>query len=324
MTDTQPSLGDLEYSRDDHVVPFAVEPLDVRGRAVQIGPMLNSIMARHQYPEPVARLLAEAILMTVLIGTAMKFDGKFIVQTRSDGPVDLLVADFASPDAVRAYARFDAERLAEAVAARKDAPHELLGAGVLAMTIDQGAHTSRYQGVVALDGSTLEEVARTYFRQSEQIPTDVKMAVARMMLPGGTEEWRAGGLIAQFLPQAPERMRMADLPSGSDDEQEKNYEPDAAWQEAMALISTIEADELIDPSIRPERLLFRLFHEQGVRVFEGQTVLDKCSCSEEKIRGILSGFTAEELDESTEADGQVHVDCEFCSTRYSFPASDFR
>ena len=150
------NLGEIGYAGDDQVVPFQVEGLDARGRAVQLGPMLDAILGRHDYPEPVARLLAEAITLTVLLGTSLKFAGKFIVQTQSDGPVDLLVADFSSPDSMRAYARFDEEALAEAVAQNRLEPHELLGKGVLAFTIDQGVHMQRYQGIVEMKGESLE------------------------------------------------------------------------------------------------------------------------------------------------------------------------
>ena len=320
-------LGEFGFAGDDHVVPFDVEPLDVRGRAVQLGPMLDQILARHTYPEPVARLLAEVIALTVLLGSALKFDGKFIVQTRSDGPVDMLVADFSTPSAVRAYARFDEEKLAGAVAAGNDTPEALLGAGVLALTVDQGSDMQRYQGVVPLDGSTLEDVARTYFRQSEQIPTEVRLGVAKMVLPGAEgsrEHWRAGGLLVQFLPSSPERMRMTDLHGGDGDEENdgSTHPDDDAWQEALALMATIEMTELVDPTVGAERLLYRLFHEHGVRVYEGATVLDECSCSRDKIRTILEGFTPEELADSTE-DGVIHVTCEFCSTAYEFDPADF-
>jgi molecular chaperone Hsp33 len=317
-------LGDFGFAGDDHVVPFEVGPLDVRGRIVQLGPALDTILARHAYPEPVARLLAEVAALTVLLGTALKFEGKFIVQTRSDGPVDMLVADFTSPRALRAYARFDEERLAASVADGKDRPEDLLGRGVLALTIDQGPHMQRYQGIVELDGASLEEVARVYFRQSEQIPTDVRLAVAKQVMADG-EHWRAGGILAQFLPEAPERLRMPDLHGGDGDNGDDAgaHQIDNSWQELLLLFATVEPTELIDPSVGAERLLYRLFHEHGVRVFEGVKVADECSCSPEKIRGILGRFTAEEIDESTE-NGRIRVSCEFCSKAYQFDPAEFQ
>jgi molecular chaperone Hsp33 len=322
----EPKLGEFGFAGDDRVVPFEVGPLDVRGRTVQLGPMLDRILARHDYPEPVARLLAEICVLTVLLGTALKFDGKFILQTRSDGPVDLLVADFTTPHALRAYARFDADRLAEAVACGEDRPEQLLGGGVLALTIDQGEYMQRYQGIVELDGATLEDVARVYFRQSEQIPTDVRLSVAKQVLPGSDgldEHWRAGGILAQFLPAAPERLRLPDLPGGDGEPASNDNDPtDNSWQELLALLATVEPAELVDPSVGAERLLYRLFHEHGVRVFEGVKVEDECTCSREKVRGILGGFSAQEISDSTE-NGRISVSCEFCSKAYEFDPAEF-
>ncbi|WP_296736601.1 Hsp33 family molecular chaperone [Mesorhizobium sp.] len=307
-------------------MPYEVAPLDVRGRTVQLGPMLDAILSRHNYPEPVARLLAEACVLTVLLGTSLKFEGKFILQTRTDGPVDMLVADFTTPQALRAYARFDADRLEALIAAGETAQQTLLGNGVLALTIDQGAHTQRYQGIVQLDGTSLEDAARTYFRQSEQIPTEIKMSVAKLVTPGpagAREQWRAGGILAQFLPQAPERMRIPDISGGDGDNRDVTDQPaDNSWQELLALLGTIEPTELIDPTVGAERLLYRLFHEHGVRVFRGVPVDDQCSCSREKIHGILEGFSAQEIKDSTE-DGGIHVACEFCSTQYDFDPAEF-
>ncbi len=323
VNEQKPKLGEFGHAGDDHVVPFAVEALDLRGRAVQLGPMLDAILSRHAYPEPVARLLAQACVLTVLIGTSLKFEGKFIFQTRTDGPVDLLVADFSTPHALRAYARYDAERLEALTAQGRPDDAALLGAGVLALTIDQGVHTQRYQGIVQLDGTSLEDAARSYFRQSEQIPTDLRVAVAKLVEPGGRERWRAGGLMAQFLPEAPERMRVPDLPGGDGDPAESVGGPvDDAWQELLMLIATVEPAELIDPTVGAERLLFRLFHEHGVRVFGSVEVADRCSCSRDRIRGILDGFTAEEIRDSTEG-STIRVSCEFCSTAYEFDPAEF-
>ena len=327
MSAQDPRLGEFGFAGDDHVVPFEVDPLDVRGRAVQLGPLLDTILDRHDYPEPVARLLSEAVVLTVLLGTSLKFEGKFIFQTRSDGPVDMLVADFASPQSVRAYARFDEERLAEAVAAGKDAPEQLLGNGVLALTVDQGPAMQRYQGVVQLDGASLEEIARVYFRQSEQIPTEVRLGVAKQIVPeanGAREHWRAGGLLAQFVPASLERQRMPDLPGGDGAPSEDLGDPtDNAWREVQALMATVEPSELFDPTIGAERLLYRLFHEHGVRVFDGIGVVDDCSCSREKVSDILAGFTPQEIEESVE-DGRIKVQCEFCSKSYEFDPAEFK
>ncbi|TCL75501.1 Hsp33 family molecular chaperone [Rhizobium sp. BK251] len=319
------ALGEFDFAGDDHVVPFQVEGLDVRGRAVQLGSLLDAILERHSYPAPVARLLAEAIVLTVLLGTSLKFDGKFTLQTKGDGPVDLLVADFSTPENVRAYARFDEEALAKAVAAGETAPEQLLGKGVLAFTIDQGRFSQPYQGIVPLDGTSLEEIAGLYFRQSEQIPTRVRLSAAELYdrdeAGKPRHRWRAGGLVAQFLPQAPERMRLPDLHGGDGDIGTRAHMEDDAWAEARSLVETIDADELTDPQVGAERLLFRLFHERGVRVYAPQPVFDRCNCSREKIKGVLKGFTAEEI-EASEENGEVAVTCEFCSTTYRYDPSE--
>jgi len=326
---TASPLSGIDLAGDDKVVPFQVSPLDIRGRSVQLGPMLNAILDRHDYPPAVAALLGEATVLTVLLGTSLKFSGKFIFQTRSDGPVSLLVVDFRTPDAVRAYARYDGEAVAAAVNSGRADPQSLLGRGTLAMTVDQGPNTQRYQGIVELDGISLQDAAQQYFRQSEQIPTAMRLAVAEIMTPGEAgfrHGWRAGGLIAQFLPEASERMRPRDLPGGdapfdrSDDGGDGEPEDDA-WEEARALVATISDDELTDPQIGAERLLFRLFHEHGVHVFEGNAVEDKCSCSREKIVELVRGFEAEELDEAMQ-DGRIVTTCEFCSTVYTLTRDD--
>lgn len=326
MSDNVTELGEFGFAGDDRVVPFQVEGLDVRGRAVQLGPMLNTILDRHDYPPAVARLLAEVIVLTVLIGTSLKFEGKFTVQTKSDGPVDLLVADFTTPEDLRAYARYDAAAVAEAVERGDASPEKLLGTGVLALTIDQGNFMQPYQGIVPLDGTALEDIAGVYFRQSEQIPTRVRLGAAELYDRDEDgrprHAWRAGGLIAQFLPDAPERMRHPDLHGGDGDERDYDRTEDDAWDEARALVDTVDADELTDPQVGIERLLFRLFHERGVRVYQPQQVHDRCNCSREKIKGVLQGFSAEEIEASQE-DGTIEVTCEFCSSVYKYAAEEF-
>lgn len=312
---------------DDAVRPFEVAAIDVRGRVIQMGPVIDAILARHDYPPVVARLLAEATVLAVLLGSSLKFDGKFILQTSTDGPVDMLVVDYRTGGGIRAYARFDDAAVAAAEAAGAAEPGALLGHGTLAMTIDQGGHMNRYQGLVPLEGESLEEVAHTYFRQSEQIPTRVRLAAAEMHVREGDRmhhRWRAGGLLVQFLPDAPERMRQADLPGGDRpaDVPMAEFAEDDAWTEAQSLVGTVQDDELTDPMVPVETLLFRLFHERGVRVYRAAEIRDECSCSRERVADLLATFSAEEIAESTE-DGVISVTCEFCSTRYSFDPADF-
>src|SRR5215210_2733129 len=196
---TQPQIdipvrAPAKTSADDTVQPFEVSALDLRGRVVRLGPAVDEILARHNYPPPVATLL----------GSALKIEGRFILQTQTDGPVRMLVVDFRSPGTMRACARFDAARVAGAIEAGKASAGALLGRGHLAMTIDQGADMSRYQGLVALEGGSLEDAAHEYFKSSEQIPTRVRLAVGEEMSPGAGHRWRAGGMLLQFLPKAPE------------------------------------------------------------------------------------------------------------------------
>src|SRR3979411_996555 len=177
---------------DDAVLPFEVAELDLRGRLTRMGPALDDILTKHDYPAPVGKLLGEAIVLTTLLGSSLKFDGRFILQTQTDGPVSLLIVDFQAPDRLRAYARFDAARLTPGLDSGA-----LLGHGHLAMTIDQGPDMSRYQGLGALEGGSLEDAAHEYFLRSEQIPTRVRLGVGGGW--GGGREgpqtpWRAGGV----------------------------------------------------------------------------------------------------------------------------------
>lgn len=332
MTEGERGGRPVRPAGDDAVLPFEVEGLDVRGRVIQMGPALTTMLARHDYPLPVSKLLGEATVLSVLLGSSLKFEGQFILQTQTDGPVDRLVVDFRTPGRLRAYARFDAARLAAAEAEGKLAPADLLGTGILAMTIDQGPHTARYQGIVPLDGSNLEEVAHTYFAQSEQIPTAVRLAVAEMMMRDSeghvAHGWRAGGLMVQFLPQSSKPVRHRDLPSGDAETDAIEASLDAdneddGWVEAKSLVATIEDHELIDPDVPAERLLYRLFHERGVRVFEASAVRDQCSCSRERIISVLNSFSAEEIEQSIE-EGAISVTCEFCGSAYRFDPAELR
>lgn len=309
---------------DDTVLPFTVESLDVRGRVVRLGPQLDTLLTRHAYPQEVSLLLAEAVALTALLGTSLKFEGRFLLQTTGDGAVPMLVVDFEAPDRIRAYASFDATRLQAAIDAGKTAPHELLGRGHLALTVDQGAGMNRYQGLVPLDGSTLSEIAHSYFVQSEQIPTLIRLAVTPSV---STQDgafrsgWRAGGLMLQFLPVSPERQKMADFAPGDAPEgyQHHEHDEDDAWTTARALAETVTHDELIDPDLSPEALLYRLFHEQGVRVFDPTPVNAFCRCSNERVGALLKTFTPEEKAHMV-VDGAVRITCEFCSRSYTFSA----
>src|ERR1700750_1114490 len=212
ITFTSPVRAPSAVPVDDAVIPFEVSALDLRGRMTRLGPALDELLTKHDYPAPVGKLLGEAIVLTTLLGSALKFEGRFILQAQTDGPVSFLVVDYQAPDRLRAYARFDAERLGDT----KDSV-ALLAHGHLAMTIDQGPDMSRYQGLVALDGGSLEDAAHEYFLRSEQIPTRVRLAVAEELRAGeggASHRWRAGGIMLQFLPKSPSRARIADLDPG--------------------------------------------------------------------------------------------------------------
>jgi molecular chaperone Hsp33 len=321
-----PSRAPAEVSADDTIQPFEVPALDLRGRVVRLGPAVDTILTSHDYPQPIAKLLGEAIVLGVLLGTALKFEGRFILQTKTDGPVGMLVVDFTTPDKVRACARFDKARVAEAIAAGRTDAGSLLGRGHLAMTIDQGADMSRYQGLVALDGGTLEDAAHEYFLRSEQIPTRVRLAVAeefRAESGGTTHRWRAGGMLLQFVPRAPERARVADLDPGDAPAGMVRHavREDDAWVEGRSLIETVEDVELIDPALSSERLLYRLFHERGVRVFRSAELRAQCSCSRESVEAMLRSFPQDDRDHMVE-NGVISVTCEFCSATYVFEPGD--
>jgi molecular chaperone Hsp33 len=308
---------------DDSILPFEVASLDLRGRVVRLGPALDDILARHDYPPTISKLLGEAIVLTVLLGSSLKFEGRFILQTKTDGPVRLLVVDFRSPGQVRACAQFDSTAIAGS--APKSAG-ELLGRGHLAMTIDQGPEMSRYQGLVALNGGNLEDAAHEYFLRSEQIPTRVRLAVAEELsagVGGPRHRWRAGGMLLQFLPKKAERMRGPDLDPGDAPAGTARHAvpEDDAWVEGRSLIATVEDVELIDPSLSSERLLYRLFHEHGVRVFRSADVAAKCSCSRASVTNMLNSFPQRDRDEMV-LDGVISVTCEFCNSKYVFAPAE--
>ncbi len=302
---------------DDIVLPFLIAPLGVRGRIIRLGRLVDEVVRQHDYPLPVSALLAETMALTGLLGSALKLDGKFILQTRTDGPVDMLVADYTSPGLMRGYARHhvDSESTATDVG-------RLLGNGHLAMTIDQGPETERYQGIVELAGEDLSAAADSYFARSEQIPTRLKLAAGRLLGRGGSDEasWRAGAIMVQHLPgngaQSPLPLTSGE---GGDDEV---FPEEDHWVKARLLVDTVEDHELLDPLLAPERLLYRLFHEDGVRVFPAISLRRHCTCSRERIAGIMSRFTPQERADMVE-DGRITATCEFCSARYDFDPEEF-
>ncbi|WP_336293677.1 Hsp33 family molecular chaperone [Bartonella sp. CB169] len=325
QTTSDTSLNNIFWSKDDTVIPFQVEELDIRGRAVQLGESLNSILTRHQYPEPVSYLLAEALVLTVLLGTSLKLKGKFILQTHSNGPVNMLVCDFSPPSSLRGYARFDEEQLKQAIANDQISSKTLLGKGTLAFTIHQDPQMQPYQGIVALDGSNLQEASHLYFDKSEQIPTDIRLAVAiffnRDKQGKQQKSWRAGGILTQLLPKASSHHKIYE-PDQKLEEAKTYAQLKEKWQEAQALTASIESTELTDPQVGSKRLLFRLFHERGVKVFNPFSLVDQCSCSREKIKEILESFPIDERKKMIK-NNYISATCEFCSTTYRFKLQEF-
>jgi molecular chaperone Hsp33 len=284
---------------DDIVQPFQIDASHLRGRLVRVGPVLDEILSKHAYPEPVARLLGETITLAITLAGALKYEGIFTLQTKGDGPISLMVADVTSTGDIRGYAQFDAERLAGADIGSAAPVPALLGTGYLAFTVDQGEHTERYQGIVELSGETLSEGIQHYFRQSEQLDTGIKVAVAFTDLG-----WRGGALMLQRLPE---------------DQVQQTLGSDVAddWRRAMVLMGTCTDQEMLDPNLPANDLLFRLFHEDGVRVWAPTNLNASCRCSRDRVATVLASLPRDEIAD-LKVNGNVEVTCEFCNSTYTF------
>jgi molecular chaperone Hsp33 len=301
-------LGDPKVDLDV-IQPFQLDRSDFRGRAVRLGPALSEIIGRHAYPAPVARLLAETITLAVTLAATLKYDGIFTLQAQGDGPVAVTVADVTSGGDVRGYAKFDAGRVATLADLPGPSPiARLLGKGYLTFTVDQGEFTERYQGIVELDGPHLVDSVRHYFRQSEQLATGIKMAVAERQEGG----WTGGAVLVQALPDAElSRGEIGTLSMVEEDD----------WRRSMALLESATAEELTEPRLAVQDLLYRLFHEETVRVFASHHVVPSCRCSRGRVETVLRALGPEELADM-KVDGRVEVTCEFCNTLYAFDDSD--
>jgi molecular chaperone Hsp33 len=318
-----PANADPASPRDDLVMPFATREAGVIGRLVRLGASADTILSRHAYPEPVSAALGEALVLAALLGSALKFDGQLILQTKTDGPLGMLVADYVVPGYLRGYASSDAARLA--TVALPGTPTaalqgQLLGQGYLAMTIDPGGDMDRYQGIVPLDGDTLTDAAHTYFRQSEQLPTLIRLAVARHFAAGAWH-WRAGGLMIQQVA----RTGGLTMPSRTSDEERDaalEGEDDENWTRIKLLAATVEDHELTDPTLDPHRLLYRLFHEEGVTARPAAPLIARCRCSRDRLLGYLKGFDAAALADLRDENGRLAATCEFCSTVYTYGTED--
>jgi len=286
----------------DRALGFTIPERHARGRLVRLGPVLDEVLAAHAYPPAIEALLAEALTLTALIGSTLKdAGGQLTLQTQSEtGVVQLLVCDYKGGE-LRGYVQFDAERLAEAPA--EPTLFALFGSGYLAITFDQVATGERYQGIVPLDGETLAEAAQSYFVQSEQIPTLVRLGMER----DANGRHRAGGLFLQHLPEGEE---------GRDRLHTRLDHPE--WEHVAALASTMGVDELADPAVPLETLVWRLFNEEEeVRLLAETRLVRGCRCTPDYIAQVLAKFPPEEQREMADENGMIHVDCAFCAR--SFP-----
>lgn len=294
---------------DDFVQTFQLEGMNVRGRIVRLGAVADRVLQAHGYPDAVSALTGEALALAAMLGASLKFDGVMTLQTRGAGPLRMLVADFSSPGIVRACASFDkaADLPATFVA--------LHGEGSFALTIDQGAEMERYQGIVPLSPDGLAASTLEYFRQSEQIPTALRVAAAPLVVREADgklrRHWRAGGIMIQNM------AALGGTPGAVSDD------PDEDFRRAEILMATTEDHELLDPQLDAPRLLYRLFHEDGVRVFPAIPLVFGCRCSRERVGSVLAQYPAEDLNDLL-VDGHIVATCEFCSEEYRFKPDEPR
>ncbi len=305
---------------DDTVLPFQLDRPDIRGRVARLDGVLDRILAQHDYPAPIEALVAEAALLTALIGQAIKLRWKLSLQIRGNGPARLIATDYfgpgedGQPARIRAYASFDRARL------DPDADgFAQIGQGFFAILIDQGRGTLPYQGITPIAGGSLSACAETYFAQSEQLPTRFALSFGRSLAPRGAAVWRGGGVMVQSMPKASPLaagaggsgdgglLAAADILSGDEGED---------WTRINLLLDTVEALELVGPAVQPTDLLVRLFHEEGPRVFAAQPVRFGCTCSEAKVRDSLSIYSAKDIARMTTPEGIVTADCQFCGAHY--------
>ena len=307
---------------DDTILPFQLDRADIRGRVARIDQALERILGQHDYPAAVAALVAEATLLTALIGQTIKLRWRLSLQIRGQGAIRLIATDYfgpaepGQPARLRAYAGFDAAELDAAAPGTR--PFGLLGQGLFAILVDQGPGTTPYQGITPIAGHSLADCAETYFAQSEQLPTRFALALA------GPAPWRGGGVILQHMPRDARVARQdasgydgllapGDMLEGIDSEN---------WNRTLTLLDTVEPAELLGPDVGPEELLIRLFHEEEPRVFETQPVQFGCTCSAERVVRSLETVPVEEIAAMTTPEGRVTADCQFCGAHYEFDPAE--
>ena len=303
----------------NYALPFRIEGQNVNGRAVKLNSLASDVLLRHDYPEAVSRLLGEALVLASMLGTMLKFDGRFILQLQGNGPISMLMADYTPEDnglgGLRGFAQFDEAALATALKAGKP-PMALLGDKAhMAFTVDQGADMERYQGIVPLEGDTLADAALGYFERSEQIGTALKLAAAPLLLPGGKTEWRAGGIVVQQMAATGGVVDIETPPEGDPER------VDDDWNRLEILLQTTEDSELLDSDVSGEALAFRLFHEDGVRVFEPRALTFACPCTRQRVLNMLAGLSENDRTEM-QAQDNVEVRCEFCNENYVFEPTE--
>ena len=308
---------------DDTVLPFQLDQSDIRGRAARLDGVLSGILKQHNYPPAVEALVAEMALLTALIGQTIKLRWKLSLQVQSKGAVRMIATDFYAPEAegeparIRAYASYDPERITDGPAM------EQIGDGYFAILMDQGEGMQPYQGITPLTGTTLAACAEAYFAQSEQIPTKFALSYGQSTEPGVPQHWRAGGIMIQHMPKA------APSVSGGGSGEDGLLLPDDLldddegenWNRVNYHLATVEDMELIGPSLPTTDLLFRLFHEEGLRVFDALPVRFGCTCSEDRVRQSLSIYSARDIEKMTTDDGRVTADCQFCGAHYDLDPS---
>jgi len=308
MSETPAFLDGGRPPVPDVVVPRAVTPFflprqPVRGRLVRLGPLADALLTRHDNAPAVTRLAGQALALAAGLAAALKFRGSFSLQAKGDGPVPQLLADCTDTGELRFYARTDPDRLATLLAqTSRPAADELLGSGYLAFTVDQGADLNRHQGIVAIEGATLAEMALHYFRSSEQLRYFLHLACEP-----GPDGWQAGALILEKIPGA----------GGIDPSLDEAAQEDS-WLTATTLAGTLTDAELLDEALPPERLLYRLFHSTGVATDLARALSYGCRCSRSRLAGILEGFSTDDLDHMA-VDGDIVMTCEFCNFDFRFP-----
>jgi len=289
------NLNNTPGTFGDFIQTFQIEDLNIRGRLVRMNQTFHDAIKVHAYPQPLAELIGETMILTAVLASALKYEGIFTLQVQGDGPVSLIMADITSDGAMRAYAKMKSDCTGDDIAG--NSIPQVIGAGHMAFTVDQGPDMERYQGITELTGASLAECAQNYFRQSEQLETAIAITSS---LASGEDMPKAAGLMVQRLPSA-----------GDGETEEEN------WRRAVVLMSSITPSELLDETLSASQILYRLYHEDGVRLFDPRLIRNECRCSEDRVTRTLLSFPRAEIDSMAE-DGLITVTCEFCRTDYVY------